>query len=118
MRARTSASPSVCAASGTATRISSDHAAHCNRRMSGGHRTTWIGNIWRLPAPVAVSFRRALMWLVLCVGLTYAPDIGRGFVADDFGWIYFSRIDSVATAWRLFIEGAPGFYRPMVALSF
>ena len=65
-----------------------------------------------------ISFRRALMWLILCVLLTYAPDIGRGFVADDFGWIYFSRIDSLTKAWRLLIEGAPGFYRPIVALSF
>ena len=59
-----------------------------------------------------------LLWLALCVLLTYGPSAGRGFVADDFGWIYFSRIDSVSTAWRLLIEGAPGFYRPMVALSF
>jgi hypothetical protein len=65
-----------------------------------------------------ISFRRAFIWLILCVLLTYAPDIGRGFVADDFGWIYFSRIDSLANAWRLLVEGAPGFYRPMVALSF
>ena len=62
--------------------------------------------------------RRVILWLSVCVLLTYAPDIGRGFVADDFGWIYFSRIDSIATAWRLLIAGAPGFYRPMVALSF
>ena len=58
------------------------------------------------------------MWLALCVVLTYGPDIGRGFVADDFGWIFFSRIDSLETAWRLLVEGAPGFYRPIVALSF
>jgi hypothetical protein len=60
----------------------------------------------------------ALLWLVLCVLLTYGPSVGRGFVADDFGWIFFSRIDSLAKAWRLLIDGAPGFYRPMVALSF
>jgi hypothetical protein len=60
----------------------------------------------------------ALVWLVVCVLLTYGPSAGRGFVADDFGWIYFSRIDSAATPWRLLVEGAPGFYRPLVALSF
>jgi hypothetical protein len=60
----------------------------------------------------------AVVWLTLCVLLTYGPSIGRGFVADDFGWIYFSRIDSLAKAWQLLLEGAPGFYRPMVALSF
>jgi hypothetical protein len=60
----------------------------------------------------------ALLWLGLCVLLTYGPSAGRGFVADDFGWIFFSRIDSLATASRLLVDGAPGFYRPMVALSF
>ena len=59
-----------------------------------------------------------MLWLVVCILLTYAPDIGRGFVADDFGWISFSRIDSFAGAWTLLVEGAPGFYRPIVALSF
>jgi hypothetical protein len=60
----------------------------------------------------------ALLWLALCALLTYGPSVGRGFVADDFGWIYFSRIDSLTKAWHLLLEGAPGFYRPMVALSF
>jgi hypothetical protein len=39
-------------------------------------------------------------------------------VADDFGWIYYSRIRTGADAWRLFVDGAPGFYRPLIALSF
>jgi hypothetical protein len=58
------------------------------------------------------------VWLLVCLLLAYAPDIGRGFVADDFGWIYFSRIRSWDDAWRLLVDGAPGFYRPVVALSF
>jgi hypothetical protein len=64
--------------------------------------------------PIAV----AALWLVVCVLLTYLPSVGRGFVADDFGWIFFSRLDSPAAAWKLLVEGAPGFYRPIVALSF
>jgi hypothetical protein len=60
----------------------------------------------------------AVLWLAVCVLLTYLPSVGRGFVADDFGWIYFSRIDSLAGAWTLLVEGTPGFYRPIVALSF
>lgn len=71
-----------------------------------------------MPTSIPISFRRALIWLILCVLVTYAPDIGRGFVADDFGWIFFSRIDNSSKAWSLLIDGAPGFYRPMVALSF
>ena len=86
--------------------------------MACGHPTTEADRLSSLPGSPTVSFRRAVIWLVLCVVLTYAPDIGRGFVADDFGWIFFSRIDSIATAWKLLLEGAPGFYRPIVALSF
>ena len=71
-----------------------------------------------MPGSSTLTFGRAFIWLVICILLTYAPDIGRGFVADDFGWISFSRIDSVAGAWTLLVEGAPGFYRPIVALSF
>jgi hypothetical protein len=66
----------------------------------------------RRPAAIAA------LWLVVCVLLTYLPSVGRGFVADDFGWIFFSRLDGPAAAWKLLVEGAPGFYRPMVALSF
>lgn len=54
----------------------------------------------------------------MCLLLAYGADIGRGLVADDFGWIYFSRIRSIGDAWTLLVEGAPGFYRPLVALSF
>src|SRR5436190_13022850 len=118
MPARTSASLPGCAASGTATRIKSDHAPRRARPfMIGGHATT-LGKLPRLPISIPISFRRALIWLILCVLVTYAPDIGRGFVADDFGWIFFSRIDHPWKAWSLLIDGAPGFYRPMVALSF
>jgi hypothetical protein len=64
--------------------------------------------------PVGIS----VLWLVVCVLLTYLPSVGRGFIADDFGWISFSRIDSAGAAWKLIVDGAPGFYRPIVALSF
>jgi hypothetical protein len=55
---------------------------------------------------------------VVCLLVVYGRSLGRGLIADDFGWIYYSRIRSAADAWRLLIEGAPGFYRPLVALSF
>lgn len=54
----------------------------------------------------------------MCLLLTYTPNVGRGFVADDFGWIYFSRLRRVSDVRTLLVEGAPGFYRPLVALSF
>lgn len=49
--------------------------------------------------------------------LAYAPDIGHGFVKDDFGWIYHSRL-SDAASWRNVLLGSTGFYRPVVSLSF
>ena len=70
-----------------------------------------------VPSPRSI-WLRALIWLAVCVLLTYAPDIGRGFIADDFGWIYFSRLRGLGDVWPLLVEGAPGFYRPIVALSF
>lgn len=47
----------------------------------------------------------------------YAPDLGRGFVKDDFAWIAGSRIDTSAGLAELF-QRDNGFYRPLVSLSF
>ncbi len=49
--------------------------------------------------------------------LIYAPDVGHGFVKDDFGWILRSRVGSVGELGRLFAR-SDGFYRPAVAVSF
>jgi hypothetical protein len=65
-----------------------------------------------------VSSRTATAWLFTCLLLAYGLDVGHGFIADDFGWIYFSRIRSLADAWTLLVDGTPGFYRPLVGLSF
>jgi hypothetical protein len=49
--------------------------------------------------------------------LAYGPTIGGGFIKDDFGWIYHSRI----TGWSSLVSAfssAQVFYRPMVQLSF
>jgi hypothetical protein len=79
---------------------------------------TWKVRILLTFSLLTSNFRLTLLWLFACLLLIYAGDIGRGFIADDFGWIYFSRIRSAADAWTLLVEGAPGFYRPLVALSF
>ncbi|OFW08057.1 MAG: hypothetical protein A3H96_21925 [Acidobacteria bacterium RIFCSPLOWO2_02_FULL_67_36] len=55
--------------------------------------------------------------LALVVGLAYVPDVGHGFVKDDFAWILASRAGSVGDLRRLF-EATSGFYRPVVSLSF
>jgi hypothetical protein len=47
----------------------------------------------------------------------YGPDLGHGFVRDDFAWIETSRIESSSDVIRLFTQ-QPGFYRPLVSLTF
>ena len=47
----------------------------------------------------------------------YAPDIGHGFLRDDFRWIREGRVETVADVAGLFRTNV-GFYRPLVSLSF
>ena len=49
--------------------------------------------------------------------VVYVPDIGRGFVKDDFGWIVASQCRTLGNVERLFVSTS-GFYRPLVSLSF
>jgi hypothetical protein len=55
---------------------------------------------------------------VLCLTVIYVPDLGRGFIKDDFSWIDTSRVDTPSDVRRMFVETPMGFYRPLVALSF
>jgi hypothetical protein len=54
---------------------------------------------------------------LLAFALAYVPDMGRGFIKDDFRWISESRVEGVADALALFARDN-GFYRPLVGLSF
>ena len=47
----------------------------------------------------------------------YVPDIGHGFISDDFRWIVESRSESLADLVGLFGQDV-GFYRPLVAVTF
>jgi hypothetical protein len=49
--------------------------------------------------------------------LVYLPDLGHGFLQDDFGWIAASRADSLGDVTRLFSRNV-GFFRPLVAVTF
>src|SRR5687767_3524673 len=49
--------------------------------------------------------------------LIYLPDIGHGFISDDFRWIVESRSSSVADLAAL-LGSNTGFYRPVVSWSF
>lgn len=65
----------------------------------------------RWSAPVA-------LWLLLCLTLAYVPDMGHGFISDDFGWILTGNLRSIADLQRAFVDTPMGFYRPLVSLSF
>jgi hypothetical protein len=55
---------------------------------------------------------------LLAVLLTiYLPDIGHGFLRDDFRWIDQGRADSLSQIGSLFTTNV-GFYRPLVSVSF
>src|SRR5688572_15353308 len=47
----------------------------------------------------------------------YAPDIGHGFIQDDFAWIRHSAVDDFSGVIGLFRENV-GFYRPLVSATF
>lgn len=55
-------------------------------------------------------------WLLFATAV-YLPDVGRGFVKDDFGWVETGRAAATAPVDALLPE-APGFYRPAVAFTF
>jgi hypothetical protein len=64
-----------------------------------------------------VSRRLAGLALVIAFAAIYIPDLGHGFLRDDFEWIDSSRIESASDVVRLFAH-QPGFYRPLVSLTF
>lgn len=54
---------------------------------------------------------------LLALAAIYLPDLGHGFVKDDFAWILGSRV-SGAAGWLDVFQRHNGFYRPLVSLSF
>ena len=59
-----------------------------------------------------------LLALLLAFGVVYLPDVGHGFIKDDFEWISHSHITSWAELGRTFQRAPSGFFRPMVSVSF
>jgi hypothetical protein len=57
----------------------------------------------------------ALLFIALCAA--YVPDIGHGFILDDFRWIRETRVESVSDLRRL-VWRTDGFYRPLVSATF
>jgi hypothetical protein len=58
------------------------------------------------------------LWLAAIVLAIYLPDVGQGFIKDDFAWIRSSRLASAADLAGLVSRPASGFFRPVVALTF
>jgi hypothetical protein len=61
--------------------------------------------------------RVAVVVLIVTFCLIFVPDIGHGFIKDDFAWITQSHVTSVGDVVALFGRNV-GFYRPMVSASF
>ena len=59
----------------------------------------------------------AVSALVVAFVLIYLPDLGHGFIKDDFGWVLRGAVANVTDLTAL-LTGDVGFYRPAVSLSF
>ena len=55
--------------------------------------------------------------LLLALLVIYLPDLGHGFIKDDFVWIEQNQARGLTDLLAPFTD-APDFYRPLVALSF
>ena len=55
--------------------------------------------------------------LLLALLVIYLPDLGHGFIKDDFVWIASNQASGLEGLLRPFTH-APDFYRPLVSLSF
>src|SRR5207244_7232976 len=88
-------------------------------RRSHGSTTSRRTCSWRrLPSNSSARFTIviAAAWL-LFVAAVFLPDIGRGFVRDDFTWVEAGR-DALAAPSTVLRPRTPGFYRPLVTASF
>lgn len=56
--------------------------------------------------------------LLAVVFLIYGPEVGHGFVQDDFAWILHARSSGVLDALDRAFTTSLGFFRPIVTLSF
>jgi len=70
----------------------------------------------RSPADRVSLIGLMLVWGAFVLAV-YCPDIGRGFVKDDFTWIRAARV-GIEKPSDLVIPRQSGFYRPLVTTSF
>jgi len=75
------------------------------------------GTPLRVGALVRHAHRGAAVLVVAALALIYIPDIGHGFLRDDFMWIRVAQVETPSDLSRMF-TGNVGFYRPAVTVSF
>jgi hypothetical protein len=73
--------------------------------------------------PSRFDIRNCPVWaaaflLLTAFNLVYGPDVGHGFVKDDFGWVARSQLSSLHNMAAVLTEAPSGFFRPVVSLSF
>jgi hypothetical protein len=73
-----------------------------------------FGGLRQLRHGRVLAASAALLAVLLTI---YLPDIGHGFLRDDFRWIDQGRSDSLSDIAALFTTNV-GFYRPLVSISF
>src|SRR5258706_1550153 len=66
---------------------------------------------------MSARLRIAAVTLFALLSAIYLPDLGHGFVKDDYGWIAASRVQSLPALVHLFTANV-GFYRPLVSTTF
>jgi hypothetical protein len=72
------------------------------------------------PPPASIVHSRIVVAAVILTVAwlsAYGPTIAGGFIKDDFGWIYHSRLSGWSSLYDTFAN-AQVFYRPIVQLSF
>ena len=65
----------------------------------------------------ARRFLLAAGLVLLALTASYLPDLGHGFIRDDFAWIIGSHVEGVR-GWLGLFSRDNGFYRPLVSASF
>ena len=66
---------------------------------------------------MSARFRLSVVVLLALFSAIYLPDLGHGFVKDDYGWIAASRVRSLPELAHLYTTNV-GFYRPLVSTTF
>jgi len=66
---------------------------------------------------MSARVRLAVVILFALLSTIYLPDLGHGFVKDDYRWITASRVQSLPDLARLYTTNV-GFYRPLASTTF